>query len=321
MSLEKQAYKPARLLGKIILKQNENDSFVLVEGKEDRAIWSKFSAGCCVLIPAGGKCNVIDTLEHIMEEQPSWRNICAVVDPDLWLVVGSAILSMRNLLYDDSPDLEVTLVRSGALESFVVQTLTFVEPDKLCEIVAEAKRLASILATEYGYFRLIHSRHPEFGLSSFAKIVNQMSRYIDGLTLDVDCVVDKLREGSSKRLSRRRLLELYESCRADYPAPDWRLCRGKDLFAILSVVLLRLMQENMDNEGGVVYLRRECGIESVRDKRGSFIEKNRLCLELRKCYDSDDFRATALYRRIREWEAAHSPFRIIRDYPLERTTP
>ena len=48
---------------------------------------------------------------------------------------------------------------------------------------------------------------------------------------------------------------------------------------------------------------------------------NELARALRMAFEYAHFVLTELYSRIRTWEADNSPYRIIRDYPAERTTP
>ena len=305
MNLKQHANKPQRLFNKLILKYSDINSFVLVEGITDRAIWTKFKAKRCMLEPAEGRNNVLETLKIVERERPLWRNVVAIVDPDLWLVDPPIGLELRRVLFDDVPDLELTLFNSLALDTFFHQVLTAIEPRRLSDFVREVKRIALGLATEYGYFRLIHHQNPEYGLRNLRKVAVSIKSYITDEILNLDLIAEKLLEGSAKHITKLQLLEEVGSLRAKYPPPEIKLCRGKDVFSIMAVVLPALFRKQFKNDtNSLEKLIQECGIQA---------KQNRFSAELRKCYEYRFFKKTALFERIRKWESQNSPFRIVKE--------
>ena len=303
MGIKEFGDKPRRHFVKLKLKHNENNTFVLLEGPRDRSVWWKFRAKYCDLIPVHSKDSAITTLQMVSEKRPSWRNVVAIIDPDLWLIEQSHKLHANNLLFDDVPDLEMTLLSSSALENFICITLHNIDPRELSEFTQELKDKALYLATEYGYFRLVHHQCPKYGLRNLKKVATRIREYIDDEMLNFDLIAEKLLEGSKSKVTKTQLLEQVENLRANYPPPEIKLCRGKDVCSIMAAIMPTLFSRKFNDNNSLATLMSECRIENGR---------NHLVKELCKCYDYHFFIKTALFRRIREWESNNTPYRIIR---------
>ncbi len=294
MTIQERSSSPNRLLAKLIMKRNAKPHFayVLVEGKTDQAVWSKFKSDECELLPADGKDKVMATLRMANFKQPSWRNVAAIVDPDYWLIEQSDELMIPNLLFDDTPDLEIMLITSEALESVVLNTITVDGAHDFCRSLrGESFRLAQ----QFGYFRLLDFRNRHFNLSfkrvSFAEVIDRRT-----LQLDEERVTRELVTNST--LTAGDLASHIAELRSERPA-ELKLCRGRDVRDIVACLI------EFNDELSA----------SVKIKTRS----NELARALRMAFEFAHFVMTALYRRIRDWEARHAPFRIIRDYPTERT--
>ncbi len=294
MDIRAHRSKPNRLLTVLVQKQtvDPRQTYVIVEGQADYRIWSRFKADVSELIIAYGKQKLVAALRLVNRKFPQWQNVVAIVDADYWLIEDSDELNMKNMLYGDSPDLEVTLVNSPALEKVMRNTLpTDVEDSYARELRETAVRLATV----YGYFRFLDYRHRELNLS-FGQV--SFEEVIDGQTLALNTrrVAEALATGSSDTAAE--LLKRVEELRREVAA-DIRLCRGHDVLSIMSCLI------RFDN--------------ALSEKTKILLKSNELSRALRMAYEFAYFIKTALYRRIREWEAGHAPFRIIRDYPPERT--
>lgn len=274
---------------------NPNHTYVLVEGKTDQAVWARFKAEYCELMRADGKDKVIATLQLVNRKHPSWRNVAAIVDPDHWLIENSDELNIANLLYDDSPDLDLMLIASPALETVVRNTITVEGAD---EYTKRLRNEALRLAMEFGYFRLFDYRHREYHLSSFRQVV--FEDVIDKKTfkLDLDTIAETLVRNSP--ITRSQLLEQIERLRSEF-SPDIKLCNGHDVRAIIACFI------KFDN--------------SLSDKVKVQTNSGELSRTLRMAYEFTYFITTQLYSRIRKWESENTPFRIIQDFPVERTAP
>ncbi len=296
MGINEHASKPNRLLAKLKMKRNANPThtYVLVEGKTDQAVWARFKADHCELMRADGKDKVIATLQLANRKYPSWGNVAAIVDPDVWLIEESDELHIANLLYDDIPDLDLMLIKSPALKTVVRNTITV---DRADEYTERLRKEALRLGKEIGYFRLFQYRNREYNLN-FGSIV--FEDVIDKRTfeLDVDSVAELLVRNSA--ITRMQLLERIEILRNKYSA-DVRLCRGHDVRAIIACLIK--FDDNLSEK------------VKIQTKSGE------LSRTLRMAYEFTYFITTQLYSRIRKWESENTPFRIVQDFPLERTAP
>lgn len=290
MNIRKHKTKANRLLARDMMrgKIDPSRTYVLVEGNDDYRLWSKFKARMCELIVAHGKDTVIAKLRYFNSHYPQWRNVAAIIDPDYWLIDDLDKLNMSNLLYDDVHSWEVTLVTSPALETVMRNTLPTDVEDSY---VSELRETAIRLATDYGYIRLLDHRQRQFNLGfnqvSFEAVIDK-----DTFALDMRAIAEGLVSESS--LSASELLEHVDALRQEV-SPDIKLCRGHDVLAIMSCLI------RFD--------------KTLSDKSKIQLKSNELARSLRIAFDWICFAATALYRRIRHWESAHSPFRIIRPYP------
>ena len=294
MNIRAHRGKSNRLLARDLLKgkSDSRHTYVLVEGSDDFRVWAKFKAHMCQIVIADGKDKLVAKLRFFNTKYPHWRNVAAIVDPDFWLLEKAEWLDTENLLYDDMPSLELTLVASPALETVLVNTLPV---DVAASYGKQLRSTALRLATEYGYYRLLDYRHRKFNLS-----FNQVSfdAVIDNETLELDEIRIAASLVTNSVLSAFQLLEHIRELRRKV-APDIRLCRGHDVLDIMA----RLIELDSDLSGKA----------KVQTK------SSELSRSLRMAYEFADFITTQLYSRIRAWEAENRPYRIIRDFSTERT--
>lgn len=295
MRINERASRPSRLFSKLKMKRNANPThtYVLVEGKTDQAVWARFKADYCELMRADGKDKVIATLQLVNRKYPSWGNVAAIVDPDLWLIENSDVLNTANLLFDDIPDLDLMLITSPALETVVRNTITV----EGAEEYAERLRNEGLrLAMEFGCFRLFDYRQREYSLGfsqvAFEDVIDKRT-----LKLNVDAIAETLVRNSP--ITGSQLLEQIQRLH-DELSPDIRLCRGRDVRAIMACLI------EFD--------------DSLSEKVKIQTKSGELSRALRLAYDFTYFVTTELYRRIRAWESSSIHYRIIQDFPRERNT-
>ena len=294
MNIRAHRRKSNRLLARDLLsgKINTTYTYVLVEGSDDFRAWSKFKAEMCQIVIAEGKDKLVAKLRHFNTKYPHMRNVAAIVDPDYWLLENADELQTDNLLFDDMPSLELTLISSPALNTVLVNTIPV---DVATSYGEQLRNRALRLSTEYGYFRLLDYRHREYNLSfnqvSFDAVIDYESLELNAIRVAESLV-------TFSELSASKLLEHIEELRREVAA-DIRLCRGHDVLDIMAC----LMEFDPELSGKAKIQTRS----------------SELSRALRMAYEFAYFITTQLYRRIRKWEAEHNPFRIVQDYPLERT--
>ena len=278
-------------------------SFVMVEGKTDRALWTEYMPShCSYLVYADGKNEIVDTLNAPVMR--GVKGIAGIVDLDYWLITEADELGMENLLYDDRcPDSETMLLNSPALKKFLRNHCYNLDIDKIHQfadkLVGEAQRLAA----EFGYFRLLnHCQDYGIKFEDF-----DLSAIIDADTLELD------REWAAKKLAEEKdwisyedLLSGVDELKAKYPTGALQLCQGHDFISILAYLLPRLFKLEFGKA-------LPADLKSLQDRQ--------LSASLRTAYEYDYFRETSLFGCIRQWESDNLPYRIIRDFPHERTSP
>ena len=260
-------------------------TYVLVEGSNDFRVWSKFKSDMCKIVISHGKEKLVAKLRFFNRRYPHWRNVAAIVDPDFWLLENSDELKTKNLLYDDVPSLELTLVASPALETVLLNTLPVdVTPSYGKQLRDNSLRLAA----DYGYFRLLDYRRREYNLS-----FNQVSfdEVIDSESLELDEISIAASLTYQSKLSESDLLEQIKVLRQEIAA-DIKICRGHDVLDIMAFLI------GLDPD--------------LSDKAKKQTRSNELGRALRMAYDFTYFIATTLYRRIRDWEALNSPYKILK---------
>ena len=266
-------------------------TLVLVEGETDKRFWARYAADNSLFIATRGKDKLVAAVA-LLNFRGSLFGYAGIIDPDFWLIEQAQELNMDNLLYDDLPDQELMLLDSPALDTAFINTLPI---ERAEEETDQFRSTALRLAMDYGYFRLNDYRHREYNLSFnqvvFNEVIDRQTLQLDDETVARKLVIDSM-------LSADDLRAQVQVLRIEFPS-DIRLCRGRDALSFLSL----LIQIDVEFSGKVKV-------------QSTTAELSRM---LRIAFDFTCFITTALYRRIRHWERDNNPFRIIMNYPLERT--
>lgn len=273
----------------------EGETFVMVEGRTDLVLWEEFRAkDDCTLYPTQGKDKIIAALQ--VTRKRDMRGVAGIVDADYWLITDADELGAENLLYDDCcPDMELILLCSPALKKVLRNELTNYEIDAMHELADKLTSEALRLAMEYGYFRWLNECC-DYGLACndirLAKAIDA-----DALTFDRDWVALRLAEGRNS-VTSEQLLEETAELREKCPPETILLCRGKDVLAIMALILPRLFESRFGHE-------LPANAAALRDA-------SQLAKELRKTYEYMYFRDTSLFGCIRAWERANREYKILK---------
>lgn len=225
------------------------------------------------------------------------QGVAAIIDPDYWLVEQSKLLNQDSLLFDDSPDMELMLLTTPALEKVLRHTFVYVETDEIHQFTGTLRTEALRLAGEFGYFRLLDFRHRDYNLM-LRRVADNFARYIDEQTLrfDDDNVVATLL-GESGTVTASELMNQLETLKTEISL-EATLCRGDDTILLLAFLLPMRFK---------AVFKREISQKARNQTTG-----NELKRALRMAFEFAHFVVTQLYARIRAWEAANLPFYIIR---------
>ena len=271
-------------------------SLLVVEGPTDYALWTEYVSDRCRLIPTGNKEKTVKALD-IVNTMTSMQGVAAIVDPDYWLIEQSDLLFMDNLLYDDSPDMEMMMLNTPALEKVMRHTFVYFEPNEIHEFADRLRADAYRLAVEFGYFRLLDYRHREYNLM-LRRVADNFDRYIDEQSRQFMIeAVAKAMVGESSALTAPELLSQIEKLKAEISLGTM-LCRGKDSISLLAILLPLHFKHVFKQE--------------VSQRARNQTTGNELTRALRMAFEFAHFAVTGLHIRIRAWEAANFPFHIIR---------
>lgn len=270
---------------RILRKDVHSGSFLLVEGHEEKKLYSIFvDRDACKIEIAHGKPNVQGALAIL--EGESFKGLLALVDTDFDALEGRAVAS-PNLLRSDTHDLETMLLASPALDKVLSERG---DEDKLRAAggVAGVREKLLALGAPVGYLRW----HNERRGSQLRFKEMEMSSFIDKRSLAID------REELLRDLRNRSKAlvvvdaELLNGARAlEDPRHDrWHVCCGHDLVRILSVGLLHVWGSNKPAD----------------------IEPGRLEESLRLAFSRADFESTRMFAGIVAWEAVSAPYVVLR---------
>ena len=278
-----------------------HDSLVLLEGTTDRALLSSYRSKRCQLFPAQSKERVVDVLD-MANKKKQLDGIAGIVDADLWLIEKDKRLKITNLLYDDVPDIELMLLQSSALEKALRNTITEYSPDRIDALAVSLRRESLRLATDFGYFRLYHYRHPRTDLRLRA-VTEALPRYMyaEALEWDYEKMADALTSGS-RRITSANLLEQIARLREKIE-PRILLCRGKDALSVLALVLPTLYRRQFGNDHWLDIIVSQFQITPANHEIARILRMN---------FEFEDFKRSELCSRIRNWESTNSPYKILK---------
>lgn len=193
----------------------KNCALLILEGTTDRAFWNKLTEKGCGLVPAENKDKAVNALE-MANTIKSLPGVAAVIDPDIWLLEKSVKLETQNLLFDDTPDIELMLLNSEALENALLNTLSGYPPESVIKFASSLRSHSIRLAIDYGYFRLLHNRRPRFSLR-VKNVGKRLDQFIDTMTLKLDDVsVAAALIGPLKKITEAKLLTAGKTASPDH---------------------------------------------------------------------------------------------------------
>ena len=285
-------------------------ALVLVEGRTDLAFIEEYRHSSCQVLDTGSKEKSLQVID-IVEDKGRLQGVAAIVDLDCWTVTGSEWLENENILYDDTSDMETMALNSRALEKYLRNAMTGKDTSQVAQFAQQWREEATRLGIELGYFRTVDCFHPELNLL-LSSLHESVADFIDSESLSAsrETIASRLTEGSTAT-SSQQLLEAVHHVSRNYP--DGAYGQGKDILCIAVHVFTQVFRQYFDDEDLLRNLTSEI---APRPNSRCY---TRLYERLRASFEASYLAMTALYRRIRHWERDNNPFRIIMNYPLERT--
>lgn len=270
---------PGALAAEIVMsRQNWNGAFMIVEGPCDSRFFNARKSSTCEVVLGWGRRNVVEAIKIL--DGRNEAGVCGVIDDDFDSLPNSSPTISPNLIRTDPRDLEGILLRSSALEKALSE---FCRIDALTTFVsAEPPSIANALlrrALLFGKIHYINSRGPQVCLKSLKPM-----RFIDPAKWEYSENEIKIVAVGLGVSSDVASLNHEIALVPDFP--PWLLCRGHDLIDILYGGFLRCFGSGRATPDA---------LESV----------------LRSGIERREFDLTELMARIRDWEAAQAPFRLL----------
>jgi hypothetical protein len=261
-----------------LLRTVHHGAFLIVEGDSDAKVYRQMiDQSACQIVPVLNKNMVLAVLEILNRENAP--DIVAIVDKDFDELVGT-LPQMDNLCFTDTHDLETMLMQSPALEKVLDE---FGSTEKVQNL--DVRTLLISAASPIGYLLWISLQDQldlKFATIEYGKFLN------DALQTDELKLIQEVKNKSQRLDLVDRDIQQRLNQQRDPQHDPWQICRGHDLAGILAYGLRKVLGSN-----------------KPADVTPEVIERS-----LRLAYEFAYFCQTNLYKALREWEQAHSPYKL-----------
>jgi Protein of unknown function (DUF4435) len=258
-------------------------AFVVVEGSGDKKLLSKFmSPDNAVVMVAFGKENVKSVVRNLLEERR--EGIVGIVDNDFDDLLGNTLST--GIIDTGVHDIEMIMFLSNSLNHLLAERA---DDEKIKRFAMGTRGIRCILLEKtapLGCLRLISHR------GGHALNFDELKfKFIDEDTLQVDTkqlVNIVVSRTNGCKVSRDELMELLQS-ELQEGHDLHQLCVGHDVLEILACGLTKCL-----------------GKMSARETNKENLES-----DLRIAFTYADLLCTELYRNLKTWEVANSPFILL----------
>lgn len=292
----KDHYDSIYIAGELVCERDytwDKTCFLLVEGKDDKKVYSKFvSEASCKIITCNGRPYVKEVIKCL--KRSKWRSnrYLGIIDSDFDVFRSRSIPHDPNLVPTDGHDLEVMILKTQALEYFVDMQLADKDKALVNEFKSSIRRcLLFDLGPLIGYMR---KELYDYGIRNPQKLNCLTARYLKNLDSDCKLSLPKaisITRASFPKFDESQLSIKKKEFRRLKRTRRLHLCHGKDMIKILRVIFPKMTEKHF---GKKIYLR---------DVKKQLFET----------FDQPHFKKTRLYKRIKEWEANNQPYRVLKE--------
>lgn len=268
----------------IMLRAATKKTILIIEGNSDyKLIYSFIDSQNCDIVIAYGKNNCIDAIK--LSNKKGIEGALAIVDKDFDFFL-QILDDVENLIYSDDHDIEVSLIKSPALEKV------------LTELGSDQKIKARRDNGDDIREKLLSAAHP-IGVARLYSLKNELSLVFEGFKFryiskkfefDKDELFKEL-----KNHSKMHNLEAegYHAELKHWEKTDhdrWEMCCGHDLCRLVGLALQSLWGSRNTNE----------------------VSQTEIESRLRLAFEADHFRQTSIYTKVKEWEARNPKYIALR---------
>lgn len=278
---------PQRIAASIILNAREYDSFVVVEGKTDCAVFKKFINKKSVKLEiAFGHENVIKVMEELKKQ--SFNGAIGIIDSDFHRL-DNDFLDNQSVVLTDYHDIEIMLINSNSFDSVLEN---YVQSEKLEEKYGNLdgyRQHIYDVTKHLGYLKWYSHKNniglvfkpstPDGKQIDYSKFVSVETLDFLGYDKLIDCIYNychgKNKILISKDELKKQLVEFIKDCDLCH------LCNGHDLVHIISLSLRK----------------------NISNLNSRAVSADQIAKELILAYEARYFETTSLYSAIKSWEA------------------
>jgi hypothetical protein len=292
--------KPSHLANKAMMMRSlYNGCFAIVEGEKDALFYRQYMDNDnCKTIIAKGKDKAIATIKIL--EQRRFKGAIGIVDSDFTRLDGEKN-DNGNVFFTDTHDMETMILKSPALDKFLLQ---YADESKLNDLMSRHWRVKNI--TDVREVLLNVAKYPGFlaylskkerwdfdlGRIEFEEFMDRGSLYIDPDRM-LEYFYNKKNGYNPVSLEEMKyvLNGLVKSAEGKYDL--WQVCRGHDMTQILFIGIL--------SNFGKGFVRHT--LQTYDD-----VERN-----LRLSYEYTHLMSTSLYVSIKEWEKNNPQYKVFKE--------
>jgi len=259
-------------------RQAHKGSFLVLEGPDDSRFWeSRVPQTLCEIVIGGCKHSVIGAVQVL--DRQAFTGVVGLVDDDCDRLRSISSPS-PNIVYADTRDLEGLLLRSPAFFKILAE---YGDRRKIERFEAQGEPVREALirrALPLGRLRWLAL---VLGVEIDFKNLG-VKRFLDTKTWTFDeHALMSIASQQSKILHLTQLQAEISKLTFSYP---WLVCRGHDLVQMLGFGLEHVLGNRNPGEKSIGAL-------------------------LRAGLEEPEFTALQVYRDLRDWESANSPYRIL----------
>ncbi|MFT4169032.1 MAG: DUF4435 domain-containing protein [Dysgonomonas sp.] len=287
----------SRIVNSIMIKsKGVNRSFVIVEGKSDFQVFSKFvkKEDCSIEIAFGNE-NVINIINELKSN--GFRGCLGIIDSDFKFLDDELIVD-ENIFHTDYHDIEIMIIKSNCFE---IVLSGYVQDQKLKDKYIDYDGFRAYLFSitrHLGYIKWLNKKH---NLGLIFKPNTQDGKHMDysnfispndlsflGHEKLVESILNycngKVKISIKKEELLAELRDFIQDCQLDH------LCNGHDIIHIISLSLRK----------------------NISNLNAKSISAEQLSRDFYLAYEARHFTATHLYQNIKNWEARNN--RIVLDF-------
>ncbi len=283
---------PDRIANAIMMNSSFTGYYIIVEGKKDVKLYSKFIVEKKVNIePAFGNEKVIAVLE-ILEKRGFERKI-GIIDSDFRKILGIK-KDIDGLFVTDEHDIEVMMIKTKALETIINTYCSKTSIKKYEEDIGTSIRdKIYSLGKEIGYLKLANKiydlglvfkpKNPDGKQINYSKFTCSRSLNFLGKDKLVDTVIN-YSNNKSKNIKDKRIIldKLQEIENNDYDL--LQLINGHDLTNFIYLLMKKVL----------------------KSKNRMLVDYNSVEDSLILAYELNYFRDTQLYKNVKDWEVKNN---------------